>query len=115
TAPASGASGTFSGGSTTATVTADSSGMALAPTFTANNVAGSYTVTASVSNLTGAATFSLANATPATISSVSVSAITPSSATLSASVNPNGFATTAYFKWGTTMNLVNTTTLTSLG
>src|ERR1044071_2191593 len=45
TAPASGASGTFAGGTTTATVTTNSSGVATAPVFTANGVAGAYSVT----------------------------------------------------------------------
>jgi len=46
-APTNGASGTFSStGSASVTVTTDSNGIAVAPTFTANSVAGGYIVTA---------------------------------------------------------------------
>ena len=58
TAPSSGASGTFSGSST---VTTNSSGVATAPTFTANSTAGTYTVTASVAGVATPASFSLTN------------------------------------------------------
>ncbi|MDR3437253.1 Ig-like domain repeat protein [Telmatospirillum sp.] len=56
-APASGASGSFA---SNATVTTNASGIATAPSFTANSIAGSYAVTASVS---GAApvSFSMTN------------------------------------------------------
>ena len=48
TAPSSGASGMFTGtGTTTATATTNASGIATAPVFTANSVAGGYTVAAS--------------------------------------------------------------------
>jgi hypothetical protein len=60
TAPASGASATFAGGSHTSTVTTDSQGVATAPTLTANSTAGSYQVTASANE--HSATFSLTNA-----------------------------------------------------
>jgi len=63
--PVSGPSGTF-GGSTG--VPTDSNGMATAPIFTANSIAGSYTVTASVSGVSAPA-FSLTN-NPATGSGV---------------------------------------------
>jgi hypothetical protein len=63
-APVSGASGTFGGA---ATVITDASGIATAPAFTANTVAGSYSVTASAGALT--ANFSLSN-TPSTPNSV---------------------------------------------
>jgi len=49
TGPSSGARGTFAGGTTTATATTNSSGVATAPTFTANGTTGTYTVTATVS------------------------------------------------------------------
>jgi hypothetical protein len=42
TAPSSGPSGTFEGGDTVAVVTTDSVGIAVAPPFTANGIAGSY-------------------------------------------------------------------------
>jgi hypothetical protein len=59
TAPASGASGTFSGGVDTAVT--DASGTATSGVFTANATAGSYSVTASAPNVTGTASFSLTN------------------------------------------------------
>jgi uncharacterized repeat protein (TIGR01451 family) len=60
TAPASGASGTFSNGDTTITVTTDASGLAGA-TLTANTTAGSYSVTATVGGVATPASFSLTN------------------------------------------------------
>ena len=47
TAPASGASATFIGGSTLATVLTDASGMATSPAPTANGITGAYSVVAS--------------------------------------------------------------------
>jgi hypothetical protein len=61
TAPATGASGTFSGGSVTETDTTDSSGMATSTTFTANGVIGTVTVTASVAGVTATTSFNLTN------------------------------------------------------
>jgi hypothetical protein len=59
-APSSGASGLFSGsGSNTVTVGSDASGEAAAPTFTADDTAGSYTLTAS--SRYGSVSFSLTN------------------------------------------------------
>jgi hypothetical protein len=68
-APASGARGTFGG---SATVTTDSNGVAIAPTFTANMTAGAYTVTATASGVTTPASFSLTN-TPGSATTLSVS------------------------------------------
>ena len=65
TAPASGASGAFTGNAATATAFTDSTGTATAPTFTANSIAGPYNVTASFLGATAPATFSLTN-TPLT-------------------------------------------------
>jgi hypothetical protein len=59
TTPASGASARF-GGNTTATGVTNASGVATAPTLTANGVAGSYAVTASMASAT-TATFNLTN------------------------------------------------------
>jgi hypothetical protein len=60
TAPASGASGAFAGGVTTATTQAN--GVATAPAFTANQTAGTYAVTATFTgNLGAPATFNLTN------------------------------------------------------
>ena len=61
TAPASGASGTFPGGVTMATSFTDTSGVATAPTFTANSLVGSYVVDATVTGVLTAANFSLTN------------------------------------------------------
>jgi adhesin/invasin len=73
TAPSSGASGRFAtSGSNTVTVGADISGNASAPSFTANDTAGSYTVTAT-SNY-GSVSFALTNSSagiPATIKPLS--------------------------------------------
>jgi hypothetical protein len=66
TAPGSGASGTFAG-SLTATVQTSSSGVATAPTLTANANAGNYTVTASVPGVTTSASFNLTNLPPPSI------------------------------------------------
>jgi hypothetical protein len=73
TAPGSGASGTFTGGVTTVNVNTNASGVATAPTFTANATAGSYNVTAAVSGVAAAANFALTNLAgpPATIAAVS--------------------------------------------
>jgi hypothetical protein len=56
--PASGASGSFPG---SPAVSTDGSGIATAPEFTANAVAGSYSVTASVAGLQNPATFTMTN------------------------------------------------------
>ncbi|HKS26160.1 MAG TPA: lamin tail domain-containing protein [Thermoanaerobaculia bacterium] len=64
TAPASGASGTFPGGVTSVSVTTDGSGVATAPVFTANALAGPYNVVASTTNAL-TANFSLTNIAPA--------------------------------------------------
>jgi large repetitive protein len=50
TAPTTGASGTFAGGVSTATVATLTTGIATAPAFTANSTAGQYTVTAGVAS-----------------------------------------------------------------
>ena len=64
TVPASGASGSFSGGGTIAAATTDASGVATAPSVTANALTGSFTVTASVGALS--ASFGLTNTPGAT-------------------------------------------------
>jgi thermitase len=86
-----GPSGTFSGGSTTATATTNSSGVATAPTFTANSTAGSYTVTASVSGVASSASYSLTNtASSGSSTTVHVSSLAPSTTVLG-----NGWKATA--------------------
>ena len=62
TAPASGASGKFGSGATTATT--NSSGVATATAFTANATAGTYRVTATVAGVATPASFSLTNTQP---------------------------------------------------
>jgi RHS repeat-associated protein len=62
TAPASGPSGTFAGGSRSATAVTGADGVATAPAFTSDYAAGAYGVTASVGGFT--ATFALTNAAP---------------------------------------------------
>ena len=61
TAPASGPSGVFAGHGPTTVVTTSSKGVAVAPNFVANQVAGGYIVTARVAGLTSIATFALVN------------------------------------------------------
>jgi len=72
TAPTAGASGVFAGGVASATVATSSSGAATAPTFTANDVTGSFTLVAEAYGFE--ADFTLTNTTvgvPATIKAVS--------------------------------------------
>jgi protocatechuate 3,4-dioxygenase beta subunit len=71
TAPLSGASGTFVGGSTVYTSTTNASGLVTATTFTANTIAGSYTVSATVGGVATPASFTLTN-TAGTANSLSV-------------------------------------------
>jgi uncharacterized repeat protein (TIGR01451 family) len=61
TAPGSGASGAFPGPSATAVVATNSSGVATAPTFTANGTAGGYNVVASLGTGLPTANFALTN------------------------------------------------------
>ena len=66
--PSGGASGTFSGGQSAAVKT-DTNGIAQAPVFTANCVAGTYSVTATVPNLNTYASFNLTNTQILTVKS----------------------------------------------
>ncbi|MBI5474646.1 MAG: T9SS type A sorting domain-containing protein, partial [Ignavibacteriae bacterium] len=61
TAPSGGASGTFTGGVRTATATTDNNGVATAPAFTANTIAGSYQVSATGAGVAAPAQFLLTN------------------------------------------------------
>ena len=81
TAPGSGASGTFAGGSTTAIATTGSNGIAVAPAFTASSKAGSYVVTATASGVAGSVSFSLTN-TVGPAANVAASAGNSQSATI---------------------------------
>jgi hypothetical protein len=79
-APSSGPSGTFAGASYTASVTTNASGIAVAPTFSANDVEGGYIVTAAVAGGSPPATFSMVNqagAAPATSTDIVGMAATP--------------------------------------
>ena len=80
TAPSSqsSASGTFSGGATTATAVTDTFGVAIAPVFTANSHSGSYSVTASAPGSTAPASFSLTNISPVIVATAG----TPQTATV---------------------------------
>ncbi len=74
TAPTSGSSGTFTGGSTTAAATTNASGIATAPVFTANGTAGGpYIVIASLGAGLPTAAFSLTNLKAVTNTAVSSS------------------------------------------
>ena len=69
TAPASGATGSFSG---SATLNTDASGIATAPVFTANGTAGGYNVVASLVGGSPSANFALANLSTLSINDVSI-------------------------------------------
>jgi hypothetical protein len=94
TAPTSGASGTF-GGSSTANVITNASGVATAPALMANNQTGGYTVTAMVAGLASVANFSLTNIIP-----VGSLQGTGTSATTAVSMTTEG--TTDWIHWGET-------------
>jgi len=53
--------------------------------------------------------------TPPSVTTNVATSVTANAATLNASVNPNGLATTAYFQWGTSTAYGNTTPSQSLG
>jgi hypothetical protein len=93
-APASGASAAFGG---SATVTTNTSGVATAPTLTANGQAGSYTVTASVSGVTTPAGFSLTNTAATTGGSGSLSGSGNSN---TGTFNLTGEGTSDWVTWG---------------
>jgi hypothetical protein len=83
--PTTGASATFSGGATSATVNTNATGNATAPTLTANNTGGQYSVTASVGSQQ--VTFSIDN-----LLTQSITFKTIPSQVVGASVNLNNFA-----------------------
>ena len=102
TAPASGASGTFTvagAPAATATVQTNASGVATSPAFTANGTGGAYSVTASVSGAASPATFSLTNLSALTITQTSVPAGTVGLAYSFTFTAQNG---TAPYKWAIT-------------
>jgi hypothetical protein len=117
-----------SGGSKSQTTTTDSSG-----NYTFNNVSNGtwdvevsvtgytcntscrQTVTVNSSNLTGV-DFTLAStATKPTATTNSATSVSSNSATLNATVNPNGSSTTAYFQYGTTTSYGSSTSSQSIG
>jgi Quinohemoprotein amine dehydrogenase, alpha subunit domain III len=73
-APTSGASGTFAGGSTSAVADSDANGVAVAPTFYANNSVGGYVVQASLGGYATPVTFAMVNEATTTMT---VSSVTP--------------------------------------
>ena len=114
-APASGPSGSFSGSST---VTTDSSGIATAPTFAANGIAGTYNVTATLvgTSLTGIYSLkNIANTTTTVTSSLNPSLVAQS-VTFTATVTSAGGTPTGsvQFKDGAT-NLGPVVTLNASG
>jgi hypothetical protein len=64
TAPVSGATGSFTGTGSTATAITNSSGIAMAPAFTAGDTGGMFQVIAAVAGIAQPATFSLTNIAP---------------------------------------------------
>ena len=83
TLPASGASGTFAGGGTTATATTNASGVASSPVITADGTVGSYTATGTVPGVATPASFTLTNVsggTPPAITSANTTTFVVGSA-----------------------------------
>lgn len=114
-APASGASGRFSGtGTNTASAVTNASGIATAPAFTANSVAGGYAVFASVAASVQAAAFDLVNNLGTSSISVATSANPANlgqSTTLTATVTPSSATGTVTFLFGT--KIIGTATLSA--
>ncbi len=101
-APATGSSGTFAGGTNTTTVTTNTQGMAMAPTFTANGIGGPFTVTVSATGVATPAVFSLGNVMPVLLSL----ALTPTTPTI-------GIGQTLQFQATGTFSDYSTANLTS--
>lgn len=101
TAPTSGPSGTFAGGSTEFVDTTDASGLVTATVFTANALAGNYTVTAIASEVVSPVNFALANnALPTTTISVTSTpnpSVVGEDITFKAMVDPAGATGTVTF------------------
>lgn len=73
-APSSGASGTFEGESTDAVAVTDAEGVAISPTFFANDTPGGYVVAASLSGNTSPVAFAMVNDA---VTTMTVSSVTP--------------------------------------
>ena len=84
TAPATGASGTFAGGTSTETDTTNTSGVAISTAYTANGTLGANTVTASVAGVTATTSFNLMN-TSGPAASISATSGSLQDATISTS------------------------------
>ncbi len=96
-APATGASASFSG-SATATAVTNAGGIATAPTLTANSQTGSYTVTASTAGVSTPASFSLTN----TAASGGSGALTGTGNSATTTVNLTAEGSADWVHWGTT-------------
>lgn len=103
TAPGAGASGTFPGNIVSGIAMTNASGIASAPSFTANGTAGSYSVPAVIGALS--APFSMSNtqaATTTTIAASSTSVFLGESVTFTAHVSPSVAPGTVTFSDGVT-------------
>jgi len=102
TAPSTGASATFTSaslnGSLTATVTTNSSGVATAPTLTANSQAGIYSVLATAPGVTVPASFNLTNTSVVAVGG----SITGSGNSSAAAVNLSSEGIVDWVHWGDT-------------
>ena len=115
-APSSGASGTFSTSALHAvTVETDVAGVAVAPTFVANDVAGGYVVTASVAGYTPSAAFALVNdaSTSFTVTSASPYSLTQGLTRQNLAITGTGFLNGAQATFSTPNIVVNSTTFLS--
>jgi murein DD-endopeptidase MepM/ murein hydrolase activator NlpD len=82
-----------------------------------------YTYWVKATGNTGTSNYSIGDAglrggtggTKPTATTNAASAVGATTATLNATVNPNGLGTTAYFQWGTTASFGNVTTIKSIG
>ncbi|MCC6366776.1 MAG: S-layer homology domain-containing protein [Bryobacterales bacterium] len=97
-APSSGPGGTFSGSLSASAVT-NSSGIATAPSFTANSQTGSFTISAAAPGVSTPAVFNLTNDPSSTNNPVLVTIQTLPSA-LSVQVDGVAFTTPHTFEWG---------------
>jgi hypothetical protein len=115
-APSSGASGTFS---TTAlhaiTVETDGAGVAVAPTFVANQVPGGYVVTASVAGYAPSAAFALVNqaSTSFTVTSASPFSLAQGSTKQNVTIIGTGFLSGATATFSNSNVVINSTTFVS--
>jgi hypothetical protein len=116
-APSVGASGTFAGGATTANVNTDATGVATAPTFTANSTPGPYTVTATVAGVVAPANFLLTNLPGVpTITTLSPTSTTVGGVAFTLTVNGTNFVATSKVNFNgaaKTTTFVNGTQLTA--